>query len=311
MGSRLQDLIDRVSGMLGQLRWWVGGPAALIVLVLVGRRIYFGWAVVQETVDRVSPTWILMGIVIASVAVAFLGWNWVSVLSNRGVKVCRLDAMKMYFTANLARYVPGGVWHFAGRTLWLTHQGQGLRTAAESLAIEQGITLITAGVIGFFFIYTIYWKLLVIALVVVSGGGAILFAGVRLARPKFWRNKSVRQLWQKWAGLLMDYSLFWILQGLATLCLAAAIAGEDALTVADYTYLTGVTALSWAAGYVVVIIPGGWGVRELIFMELLSREFSSAIVVLLPVLVRLVQITAEMLCVVVFWVLLGRRKRTS
>lgn len=308
MDERLALLIDRGRRTLQRLRWWIGIPIALVALVMIGRQFYLNWTVVQGTVVHIGLGWVLVGTGITSIAVALLGWNWISVLGKLGIEVYWPDAIRIYFTANLARYAPGGIWHFAGRTLWLIQQGHRFRSAAESLVLEQGITLVTAGGIGLFLSWVAYQKPFAITSVALSGAIAVFSIGVKTAVSKNHKSSARRPSLQNWAVSLVGYSFFWVLYGLATLCLAVAIAGQDVLTVANCAYLIGATALSWASGYAVFIVPGGWGVRELVFMHLLSKEFPGAVVVLLPVLVRSAQIAAELLCVVTSSLIFSRRK---
>lgn len=289
-----------------RLRWWVGTPAAIAILALVGRRIYVSWAAIQPVVSQIRPDLALVGIGLVTAAVALLGWNWVSLLGNCGVQVHKLNALRAYFLANLARYVPGGIWHFAGRTLWLIDRGYKSRVAVESLALDQGMTLATAGMVGLALSNLVDWKEIAIGLAVLSGITLLLLAGLRTRGGResvshwgqsvsFERGKGGR-----WALLLLSYGIFWILYGLGTTFLAAAVVGWKSITASICIRLIGQTALSWAAGYVVFLIPGGWGVRELVFMSLLSEDFSGYAVVLLPLLSRLAQIFAEVLCTSVY-----------
>jgi uncharacterized membrane protein YbhN (UPF0104 family) len=80
----------------------------------------------------------------------------------------------------------------------------------------------------------------------------------------------------------------------AAVLVQAAVSGwQDPLTVA------GAAALAWGAGLVVVIAPGGIGVRELVYTELLAGSLPRGEAVAGALTFRLVTIAAELAVLVV------------
>jgi uncharacterized membrane protein YbhN (UPF0104 family) len=74
----------------------------------------------------------------------------------------------------------------------------------------------------------------------------------------------------------------------AVLAQTAVSGWEDPLAVA------GAAAVAWGAGLVVVIAPGGLGVRELVYVALLAGTVPSAEAGVAAVTLRLVTVAAEL-----------------
>ncbi|MGB9898058.1 hypothetical protein [Thermanaerothrix sp.] len=290
---------NRLTEMVYKVRYWIGVPLVLSVSALIIYRIYTNWTTLKPVISQIKVDLALGGIGILSIAITLLSWNWVSILSFRETHVHRLNCMRAYFLTNLTRYIPGGVWHFAGRTLWLIHQGHNPHSVAESLVFEQGMTLTAAIAVGFMFLDVINWRPLTAGIAVFSVLLLALLAAFAVTAPKTAGKGLQLRFLERWFILIVGYVLFWVLYGLSTICFATAIVGER-ITDFGYIRLIGQSALSWAIGYVIFFVPGGWGVRELAFMHLLSRDFSGSIIFILPVLSRLAQILAELLCGGVF-----------
>ncbi len=284
------------------LRWsrrWVGVPLALAMLLFIGQRIYTSWATVQTTVGQIRPGWLLAGTVVTAASIILLGWNWISILISRGIQVSWPNALALYLLSNLARYLPGGIWHFVGRTAWLAERGHKSRSVIESLVLEQTMALASAVAVGFSLSGLTVRTDLAAGLGIVAEAALVMLAGITAGCAKSAHrglpSRSQGSLW-RWAFLVLSYNLFWITNGFATVCLFAALVGWGEISPLACVNLVGQTALSWAAGYVVIFVPGGWGVREAAFIYLLSYNFSGDVAVILPVLSRLVQVLAELVC---------------
>jgi len=288
---------NRVSEIVLRVRYWSGISLMLITLAFITYKIYVNWTAINLIISQIKVSAALGGMGILSTAVTLLGWNWISILHYRGIHARRLNCIRVYFLANLTRYIPGGVWHFAGRTLWLLSQGYRPQSVVESLIFEQGLTLTAAIAVGFLSLTIVERSpLLIVGITFFSVFLLVLLAAFAVTDPKTVRKGLNSQSIEGGLILVVRYVLFWILYGLATSCFAAAILEGERLTFLDFTRLIGQAALSWAIGYTIFVVPGGWGIRELAFMHLLSRDFSGSIVFVLPVLSRLAQILAEILC---------------
>jgi glycosyltransferase 2 family protein len=82
--------------------------------------------------------WILLGaaLIVTLLAHVWSGWVWRWILSAFEISIGRWWGIKVYLTTNIAKYLPGNVWHFSGRILAVTqHQGS-LGVATLSVLLE-------------------------------------------------------------------------------------------------------------------------------------------------------------------------------
>jgi uncharacterized membrane protein YbhN (UPF0104 family) len=90
-------------------------------------------------------------------------------------------------------------------------------------------------------------------------------------------------------------AIAWTLAGFAAYALCA-VAVQGAITgVESGARTAGAAAVAWAAGLVVVIAPGGLGVREAVFVALMRGKLTAADAAATAVLMRVVTIAAETL----------------
>jgi uncharacterized membrane protein YbhN (UPF0104 family) len=219
----------------------------------------------------VTPNW---GLLVLSCTVLLLGYLYsaslwgLMVRELGGPEVRTLATLRIFFTANLGRYLPGKVWQLAGLAYLARSEGVTTPTATSAALLGQLMSLAGATLIGL-------GVLLGRDLGgVVSGewvAGALMALLVVLTFPVILRpllTKLVRRapgaetgpLWPdrafgvRWLGL---YGVSWILQGGAFWLLVLGLGLE-------LNPLQGVAIFpaAYLLGYVAIFAPAGIGVRE-------------------------------------------------
>jgi uncharacterized membrane protein YbhN (UPF0104 family) len=252
---------------------------------------------------RVDPL-VLLASVATHVAVLAWGvWIWSRVLRQFGAASAGYRRLLgIWSLANITRYIPGAVWQF----LTTAHlaRGAGLPgvLGLTSLLVHVGFTLLAATLIA-------AWTLPVELLLGIGPSGALLLRVVALAaalaaiHPRV-LNGGLRLVpralgrevlvWHgSWSGSLglLGLALFsWILYGFSFYLFLHAL---TPLPLASIPALTGVNALSFLAGYLVVFAPGGIGVRESAMTLLLTSLLPPGVAAVFAVASRLWSIVAE------------------
>lgn len=249
---------------------------------------------------------VAVGILLMVFAVGGLGWIWIGLVRLLGVNLPGAKGFYIYTAANLARYLPGGIWHFAGRLAMLREVDGSVSTNIWSLGIEQAAVLLSAFLVGGLALLSGLPDFIMIepllVFIVLGFTGSMLFVGRSFALGG-------HVVW-KWVILFLSYLMFWILYGSVASVFWASLVGWQTIDLQGYLHLIGHTSLSWAAGYLVFFIPGGWGVREVVYARLLGSSVSQDIAYFLPVLMRFSQIISEILCfgVATSWNSLRKRR---
>lgn len=236
------------------------------------------------------------------------GWVWGWIVRDVGGRVSGTWATVTYLQTNLAKYLPGNVWHFVGRVRALRRQELPLAPAVVGVVLEP--LLMAAAALGLVFAggSTWGWPQGVALIVILVGIHPRLLNPVvtRLGRAKLKGQPDLGDL-QDWrGGALRRYPLRSLLGEVGFVLLRGAGFGLTLLTLASLDLqealtLLGHFSLAWLLGLVVPGAPGGVGVFEATMLALLTPDFSVAVVLGSVALYRLISTLAEILGASTAW----------
>lgn len=209
---------------------------------------------------------------------------WWNLLGRFGVSINYAWAVRTYGTSQIAKYVPGNIFHLAGRQAIGVSTGMAGWPLAKSMVWELGLISGAGGLFGLLALPLLLPSLPVTAssgmFVVVIGITAVFlsrFLGPLVARAFGWH-----------AGFLALSGILFV--GLIKLLSATSLTGLDV-----WLMLGGAYVMAWLAGLVTPGAPAGVGVRELVLLFLLKGIVSEADLLLAVVLGRLVTVTGDLL----------------
>jgi uncharacterized membrane protein YbhN (UPF0104 family) len=229
--------------------------------------------------SELRPRW---GLLVFSSSILFLAYLYSAALWGLMVReisayeVPILASLRIFFLANLGRYLPGKLWQIAGLAYLGKREGVPASTATGAAVLGQGFSLAGATLVGLGVLLESAESgsvggrgaILIVLLALVAATAppvlkAFLSLWFRLAReeiPAGFRPDSAFGL--RWMGL---YALGWILQGLAFWVLVLGMGLE-------LTALDGIPAFSaaYVAGYVALFAPAGAGIREGVLVAVLA-----------------------------------------
>ncbi len=228
-------------------------------------------------------------------------------------------AYQAYAGANIMKYLPGNVGHYAGRQLFGSRIGirQAELAAASFLEILYGV--LSMAVCSFiFFIQAVgaEWRkwysgaaLLWIVAAVFAG---LIFGGIAIYACR--RNRYADFLWKLVgnSAFLRTFLYSFLLCSFGT-CISAMefvilFRQYGALDFREIVLLLAASCTAVFIGFVTPGVPGGIGVREAALMEMLAPFFPEDIVLLAAVSQRLVMIFGDLLAVPVSKLLAARHK---
>ena len=237
---------------------------ALVTAALV----YVGREVVRRgpelTALPMHAGWLLLSV--AAFALALFGqvqaWRWN--LARLGADVSYPALFRLYYAANLARYIPGKVWSLLGMVSGGIRLGIDSTRMTTTVVVGLASSLVSGLWVGVIALwvrgtleFTHLWlaPLPLAALLLIWPPLFHRWAGWVLRRwrpglpaPRVSRVLVVRSL--------LHYALVWCAYGAAVAALARGV-GEDALLLYFASF-----PLAYLSGYATLLAPGGWGVRE-------------------------------------------------
>jgi len=273
------------------------------------------WTHRDEMKDSFSQlTWssLVGAVFFAFMSMSYLGWMWGRLLLRRGYKVPRAQLVSWYYTGQLGKYVPGGVWAVVGRAEMAVRGGVP-RADAYSVTGLSMFTTYSAAALCAALGSLLSWERPII-------GAALLLAlviGISVYAIAPLRQRLMGLLRKVTSGtneLTAPKDMFaltivqvpaWIMISLSTTITAHAFGAEVGIL-----HMFFVSSLSWLIGFLVIGAPGGLGVRESIFAGLLSASIGTSTALSLAVASRMIFVSVDFLGALIFN-LIARRLKPS
>ena len=264
---------------------WMGSLLAFGGVVFVGFRLHGYW----NNLDFARVTLTALGCIaicscIYSAANVLLAMAWRHILLHLGVPVPHLWSVKVYGISQLAKYLPGNVFQFAGR---------------QSLGMADGIA---SGKL----LKSTAWE---IGLLVCAGSSFAV-----LGMPFFWHATSPQTGLFLWAGTVVLtcfglrkfigppvsaafflQTLFLVVSAGTFVSLLFAIEGTSAFVLEFWPSLGGGYILAWLVGLLTPGAPAGVGVREAVLLFMLRGCLPESDLLLAIILARVVTVFGDLL----------------
>jgi uncharacterized membrane protein YbhN (UPF0104 family) len=213
-------------------------------------------------------------------------WNW---------------TWRAYGISQLAKYLPGNLFHLAGRQAIGMAAGLPGWALAKSAVWELGLISASAAFFGLFVLPLLFPEISLSASLVAFP--VVLFA-VALVAKRMWGPQIARALgWQ---------TAFLIGSGFVFIGALELIAPQN-LRTDMLTGICGAYVVAWLVGFLTPGTPAGVGVREMVLLFLLKKHIADADLLLTVVLCRMVTVTGDLAFFGAAWLssFLTERRRTD
>ncbi len=295
--NRTKALFKHTTRVLGSLLVLLSGW-------VVASKLYANWSKISSLESCVPIALLVAFGAVAYCIVSFLLPSaWIILIRNLGAENSSSAWYSIYARSQIGKYLPGNVFHFAGRHLMGRELGVSHSTLAGATVFE------AAGLIGGACTVSIIGGL-------VGGGGAssafragyflILAGALTLPFTMNWmlRRSSLRHSLQLPAGSSIDllramapsflrYMLFFFMSGVVLLMPLTCLSGWKGLEVAGITICT--YAASWVAGYIIPGAPAGVGIRESILVLSLTSLIGEPQSLAVALIFRFITVTGDVL----------------
>jgi glycosyltransferase 2 family protein len=300
--SHAKQLLSRFKPYL---RWVIlGGTLFFLISALRSH-----WA--EVTVLRVDASgWALLTMALGVTLLAHIwsGWVWSWILRDLNQPVAGSWGVLVYLKTNIAKYLPGNVWHLYGRIVAAKNAGVPAAPATLSVLLEPLLMAAAALSIALLGLRSDNWLLQVLSLLVILAAihprflNPLLKVASRLkGKPKAVAenetppNSSIAeidrlQIKQYPLRPLLGELLFVVLRGTGFLLTVLVL---TPLQLAQLPIILSAFAFAWMLGLVIPGAPGGIGVFEATAIALLNAQLPPAVILGSVALYRLISTLAE------------------
>lgn len=266
------------------LTWAQAVPARAPRLIAVLRAVYYPFALLlvayigYQALRKIDLSTVRWGPMVASYFFALIWWiclamGW-SALTTEGYHA---GPMRAWCKTQVVRYVPGGFWAPVARAT--TVHGR-VRDRVAAVGAENVIVLCVAlGVGG---VWGAVHRPLWLPLILVA---FLPMVGIR------WLERRSRVTRKAVLLTSVTYAVGFVAYGVSGLLAQISVSGLHHPTYP--LFVAAATCVAWAVGLVVVFAPGGVGVREVVYIWLLTSLYTSADVKAAAIVSRLVAVAAE------------------
>ena len=281
-----------LSGRATALVWGLGTALFIASLVYLGLGIRRNWAALADLrIEHVS--WLAGSIAVYAVSHFSTGAAWPLTLRALGEPVKMADGLKIGFVAQVGKYLPGNVAHYFGRAALAKARGVTIRSSGLSTIIELGCAAVAASVVGLGVFASGRAHVPMLPALGFPLAAGTVAAGLAVLAVGCWSMLGPRRLLLL-AAACGSITLSLALSGTSAYALLQAMGAA-----APWPLVAGSFGLAWIIGFVIPGAPAGFGVREVIFVTLLSPAVGSEVALACAILHRLV--TAGVDLAVALW----------
>lgn len=245
---------------------------------------------------------------ISTFALAFAWQNILEIFAQEsaGLRLC----FSIYARTQVAKYLPGNIFHLAGRHVMGRAAGFTHRALVAASSFEILGLLICAIMVKFASELLYGRSLAIFSLIFILSISFVILFSSNLARRHIYffsqvtaRQQSILSLLLPIAYILTSYCLFFAIAGLALHTLAGQFPYYSSFAV--YIQLISTFAIAWLAGFITPGAPAGLGVREAVLVILLTVTFSESDTILLVLLFRLATVLGDMIAFLLSFVVVA------
>lgn len=238
-------------------------------------------------------------LLVPSIFTDAIAWkNLVEMLSHKKLK--NQEIIHVYAKSNIAKYLPGNIFHYASRNLLGSKYEISQKDMLVSSALEIGLKVFCAFVLVLVLIQgellTVINRLrektsLITTVIIVSIGIVLVVALALLGYKKRTLLKGRLRIFP----LLFAFLSY--IFGFAANAVAVLLIAHTLIPKAEFSivYTAGIYISAWLLGYLTPGSPGGIGIRETVMVLMLGSVFTAAGIAQIAVALRLVTILADVI----------------
>ena len=293
------------SQLYSLLKFLIGWPLSIIALIFIIKLIAPHSATLLTTLQHLNIILLLLGILCFIVFYFGRSYIWYRLIRAFEYKISFKESSYLWATSELKRYIPGNVWSFLGRAVLFSEKGVTKQDIAKCLMIEAEIFIISAAIISLFALPF----LAQINLFPISGDLQMMISVlVCLGALLYIFNHKVKI--KKLRVILPPFTPREIFLLLGVSCVSLVFFGVGSyLSIISFLFidpqlvsgLSGFFVLSLLLGYLSILTPAGFGVREGIVIAGLTRFTSVSMAAFASLFSRVILIVSELIFIMLAW----------
>lgn len=299
----------------------VGNILMIVSVFFIAKYIYeqnIDFAFLKERANIIVA---ILLILLSSVGVICLAMAWKNNLEtiSKTCIISKEDAIWLCSKANLARYIPGNVAHYASRNIIGIKYNLQQETMVLASVMEIVLVVLVGGMIIISLMYAdvklvvsnilMEYKipmpmLCILVILIVSVGIAFIFCYCKKRKYRI----SSRQIAKSIKSIII-YTLFHFINVVVFGIMIIIIFEHGSLE--QIVSLGGCYLSAWIIGMLTPGAPGGIGIREYVLLFLLKNQLAEDIILQLAVLMRIITVGGDIVAAIIGVAIHGKKRLVS
>lgn len=286
---------------------WIRSVFTLTILFFLFLAIYSNYSKLAEYPIKPDYGALFFAVLIIMTYLFIQALAWKSILKRFGITTRHLEIFWAFFVSIFGKYIPGKIWLVAMRIFSIAHQDKGRSAILGSIVFEQ-LYLILSGTFYFLLIWGIYiYRYSAYYLAAAVTG--LFFTALFIFRPYLIINpyntfllRRGHQPVEIHVELRDSVRYFLIYLGTWVFLSVGVWFASSSLVPVPFQQvlrLGSAFAISFVAGFLVLLAPSGLGVREGVFAAIVSGIFPIYIAVIVAIILRLAFTVAEIAAITI------------
>ena len=284
----MESMHNRILPLL-KLLW------TLAIICFLSYFIYTNKSSIISTLSYISFIYIVLSVLLLFLGKIFLVFNMQKSLTRCGISARFLTCFRMYNLSQLAKYIPGSIWQFVGRSMMYKEAGIQSETIAQALLVEHIWIIGGSSVIGLLLVLTTNLQFLgdlinQITAVQILIGVVILLSiiAIIISRNKGFILRHISRQCLPDLRVVLIQVCIWLFLGASMWATLLPII-EDF----SFFFILGIYAVAFVFGFITPFAPAGVGIRELILVIGLSYLVSPSMAVVVSMLNRILYLFVD------------------
>lgn len=291
---------------------------ALVLLGYLGRLVIGQWRVLRQYTWNVQPGLLAVATLVAVLTFVFVVRIWHHLLERLGAHLSYRATFRIWFISALLRYVPGKIAGVMSMVYLCEKAGVSRTLCLSSGALNQAFSILSGLTVSALFLSLrpsdglLQRGVLIGIGLVLIGLLSFPFILDRVLNPWLKRNGGTVISWRMDLRAVLSiygsYLLTWVFWGVGFFFVVRSVTD---LSVFHLPQMIAIFTVTYLAGFLAVLTPGGLGVREGLMAVWLAAYVPAPVAIVIGLLSRLWLTAAELICVAIAYGLNDRRLKQS
>jgi len=275
------------------LKFLIGWPLSILALFFIGKLIAPQIPTLLPQINKISLPLVYLAAICFLFYYFIRGYIWKRMIKMSGHGISYKDANFIWAASEIQRYIPGNIWSFLGRAVMFSERGINKKSFAKYSILEIQLLVLTSTLISLLSIPFLvkYFSL------DLPYYAAIIFIITAILAFLF-KNPIHSNIKESIYLLFLNIIMFFAFGLGYYLTFISFIPINTNLTLE----LIGFSVLSFVIGYLSLLTPSGFGVREGVLIFGLGKIMSVSAAGFLALFSRFVLVVAELIFVLISYI---------